>query len=97
VFFSNSPGKWAILTEEVSLSLQSQSDTHWSSIVAAIHPTVKHLPGILKSLDHVLTEMNLKVSEKICGKATSLESYFSSFERTAIAGFWFEVLSSINK
>jgi hypothetical protein len=46
-----SVAKWAILTEEVGLSMQSQSHNHWSLHVATIHPTVRHLPGISKSLD----------------------------------------------
>jgi hypothetical protein len=57
VFFSSSLAKLATLTKQISLSLQSQSDTHWSSRAAAIRPMVKHLPGNLKSLDCVLTEM----------------------------------------
>jgi hypothetical protein len=62
---SFSVAKWAILTEEVGLSLQSQSHTHWSLHVATIHPTVRHLPGILKSLGLLLAEMNSTLPEKL--------------------------------
>jgi hypothetical protein len=43
VFFSSSLAKRAILTEDIFISLQSQSDTRWSYNVAAIRPIVKHL------------------------------------------------------
>lgn len=51
VSFSNSPTKWKILSEEDDVSLESQSETQWSSRVSAIRSIVKHRPGILKSLN----------------------------------------------
>jgi len=84
-----------ILSEEVGVSLESQSETRWSSRVSAIRPIVKHLPGILKSLNRVLTEINMP--DKIYSKIMALKKYFSSFECIAMARFWFKVLSSINE
>jgi len=95
VTFSSSPAKWSILNEEVSISLESQSETRWSSRVSAIRPIVHHLPGILKSLDRILNEINLP--EKMYCEIISLKNYFSSFECIAMASFWFKILSSINE
>jgi len=95
VTFSSSPAKWSILNEEVNISLESQSETRWSSRVSAIRPIVHHLPGILKSLDRILNEINLP--EKMYCEIISLKNYFSSFECIAMASFWFKVLSSINE
>lgn len=95
VSFSSSLAKWNILSEEVGVSLESQSETRWSSRVSAIRPIVKHLPGILKSLNRVLTEINMP--DKIYSKIMALKKYFSSFECIAMARFWFKVLSSINE
>jgi len=98
VNFSSSPTKWSILNEEVSISLESQSETRWSSRFSAIRPIFHHIPGILKSLDHldrILNEINLP--EKIYCEIISLKNYFSSFECIAMASFWFKVLSSINE
>ncbi|XP_026818974.1 uncharacterized protein LOC113557605 [Rhopalosiphum maidis] len=44
VTFSSSPAKWSILNEEVNISLESQSETRWSSRVSAIRLIVHHLP-----------------------------------------------------
>ncbi|XP_025408958.1 zinc finger MYM-type protein 1-like [Sipha flava] len=95
VSFSSSPAKRNILSEEVGVSLGSQSETRWSSRVSAIRPIVKHLPGILKSLNRVLTEINMP--DKMYSEIMALKKYFSSFECIAMASFWFKVLSSINE
>jgi hypothetical protein len=44
MFFSSNPAKWAILIEEVGLSLQSKSDTCWSLHVTAIRTTGRFEP-----------------------------------------------------
>lgn len=95
VSFISSPAKWNILREEVGVSLESQSETRWSSRVSAIRPIVKHLPGILKSLNRVLTEINMP--DKMYSETMALKNYFSSFECIAMASFWFKVPSSINE
>lgn len=61
--FQQHSGKMSSFISGHQSFTEVSSDTRWSSSVAANHPIVKHMTGILKSLDCVLTEMNLTLSD----------------------------------
>lgn len=96
-FFSSSPSRWEILRKEMPLSLKRQSETRWSERIEAVRPVIKHYPGLLKTLERVLTEMSTSLKPAVLNTVRGLKKYFTSFEGLLMAIFWHKVLASIDE
>ncbi|KAJ8876992.1 hypothetical protein PR048_021444 [Dryococelus australis] len=95
--FSSSPGRWELLKQDVPLSLQSLSETHWSERLQAVHPIVKLYPSILKVLDLLLEETVTTLSPLARNTVFGLKNYFGSFKGLLMSSFWHNILSATDQ
>lgn len=92
-FFSSSTMRWDIVMKDLKLSLQSISDTRWSSKANAIKALYSHLPEVKIALEKISNDFS---NPEVVSNASSL-SLQMNYRFICTLSIWNKILQSIDR
>ena len=97
VLFSSSAQRWEILKKHVELSIKSQSDTRWESIIKCIEPLRYNLKEVLLALKDLEAISIERKDGRAASETKSLIAHLSKWSFLLSVFICYDILFQVNK